>query len=70
MQNLFQKGFRYYVRLDANNQPVLGSLIARKKPPRDGGKWMDVTDCLVACCQTTTTTTTTTSSTTTTTTTV
>lgn len=67
MQNLFQKGYRYYVRLDANNQPVLGSLIARKRPPRTSGKFMDVTDCLIACCQTTTTTTSSTTTTTTTT---
>lgn len=59
---------RWFVRLDASGNPVSGSVIRRKRIPRSGGRWMDITDCINdPCC---TTTTTTTSSTTTTTTTI
>lgn len=48
---LLSKGYRYYVRLSGNGQPILGSMIARRKAPRRGnGEWADVTTCLSGCC--------------------
>lgn len=50
--------YRYFIRLDANNIPVEGSLVRRKKKP--AGRFIDITEAVVQCCLYTTTTTTTT----------
>ncbi len=55
---------RYFVRLDSNGKPVLGSLVGRKAAPKTG-TWLEITG---YCCAPTTTTTTTSTTTTTTTT--
>lgn len=48
---LLTKGYKYYVRLSGNGQPVLGSLVARRVPPRrSNGTWADITSCLTGCC--------------------
>lgn len=48
---LLTKGYKYYVRLSGNGQPVLGSLVARRLPPRrSNGTWADITSCLTGCC--------------------
>lgn len=48
---LLSKGYKYYVRLSGNGQPILGSLIARKVPPRrSNGTWANITPCLEGCC--------------------
>lgn len=48
---LLTKGYKYYVRLYGNGQPVLGSLVARRVPPRrSNGTWADITSCLTGCC--------------------
>lgn len=48
---LLSKGYKYYVRLSGNGQPILGSLVARKVPPRrSNGTWTNITPCLEGCC--------------------
>ena len=48
---LLTKGYKYYVRLSGNGQPILGSMVARKVPPRrSNGTWVDITSCLTGCC--------------------
>lgn len=57
----FKSRLRWFIRVDANGNPVAGSLIQRKRIPREGSTWRDVTDCINdPCCTTSTTTTTTT----------
>lgn len=49
--NLLSKGYKYYVRLSGSGVPVIGSMIARKTPPRrSNGTWTDITSCLTGCC--------------------
>jgi len=48
---LYGKRFRYYIRLDKNGQPILGTFIARKKRP-EGKGWLDVTAGIDFCCNT------------------
>lgn len=49
--NLLSKGYKYYVRLSGSGVPVIGSMIARKTPPRrSNGTWTDITPCLEGCC--------------------
>lgn len=56
---------RYFVRIAGNGDPVIGSMVVRKRIPRSGGRWIDITDCVVdQCCTTTTTSSTTTTTTT------
>lgn len=55
--------FRYFVRLDANYNPIQGALVKRKEMPKVG-KWLDVTECAKLCCKPTTTSSTTTTTTT------
>lgn len=44
----YHKGLRYYLRLDKNGQPVLGSLVARRKKP--SGRFIDLTPYINFCC--------------------
>lgn len=46
--SLYQKGLRYYLRLDRNGQPVLGSLVARRRKP--SGRFIDLTPYINFCC--------------------
>lgn len=39
----------YYVRIAANGNPVIGSMVARTKMPKTD-RWMDITACLGVCC--------------------
>lgn len=45
-----QKGYRYYIQTDNNNDPVNCTLVLAKKAPRTGGRYVDITDSLVVCC--------------------
>lgn len=48
---LLSKGYKYYVRLAGNGQPILGSLVARKVPPRRSNvTCTNITPCLEGCC--------------------
>jgi hypothetical protein len=46
---LYGKRFRYFIRLDKNGQPILGTFIARKKKP-EGKGWLDITAGINFCC--------------------
>lgn len=48
---LLSKGYKYFVRLSGSGVPVLGSMVARRVPPRrSNGDWADITSCLQGCC--------------------
>lgn len=41
---------RLFIRLAADGSAVANSAIWRKQMPRSGGKWKDITKCVLGCC--------------------
>lgn len=44
--NLYHRGFKYFVKTSHSGLPIVGSLIASKSKPKVG-HWIDITPCII-----------------------